>query len=68
MVSNSQSAETNPEAGPVAQSQAASSKSRSRLKWVLYGTVAVAVVLALRYFHVQDLLKEALDWIGRLGP
>jgi uncharacterized membrane protein YdjX (TVP38/TMEM64 family) len=22
----------------------------------------------VRYFHVQGLLKEALDWIGKLGP
>jgi uncharacterized membrane protein YdjX (TVP38/TMEM64 family) len=28
----------------------------------------VAIVLALKYFHVQDLLKQALDWIGKLGP
>ena len=25
-------------------------------------------MLAVKYFHVQDLLKEALDWIGKLGP
>jgi uncharacterized membrane protein YdjX (TVP38/TMEM64 family) len=67
MIYNSQSAETNPEAGPVEQPQPAPSKSRSRLTWVVYGTVAVSLVLALRYFHVQDLLKEALDWIGKLG-
>ncbi|HWV99416.1 MAG TPA: FAD-containing oxidoreductase [Candidatus Acidoferrum sp.] len=40
----------------------------SRWKWVLYATAAVALVLALKYFHVQDLLKAALDWIGKLGP
>ena len=28
----------------------------------------VAIVLALKYLHVQDLLKAALDWIGKLGP
>ena len=27
-----------------------------------------AIVLALKYLHVQDVLKEALDWIGKLGP
>ena len=26
------------------------------------------IVLAVKYFHVQDLLKAALDWIGKLGP
>ncbi len=30
--------------------------------------VAIVIVLALKYFHVQDLLKSALDWIGKLGP
>src|SRR5712691_2480600 len=69
MLSNaSHSAESQPETGPIAPSPAASSKTRSRLRWVLYTTAAVAVVLAVRYLHIQDLLKEALDWIGKLGP
>jgi pyruvate/2-oxoglutarate dehydrogenase complex dihydrolipoamide dehydrogenase (E3) component/uncharacterized membrane protein YdjX (TVP38/TMEM64 family) len=25
-------------------------------------------LLALKYLHIQDLLKAALDWIGKLGP
>ena len=60
--------QTQPETGAVARSQATSSNIRSRWRWVLYSTVAVALVLAVKYFHVQDLLKEALDWIGKLGP
>ena len=60
--------QTQPETSPVARSQAASSNIRSRLRWVLYATAAVAIVLAVKYLPVQDLLKEALDWIGRLGP
>jgi len=28
----------------------------------------VGLVLAVKFFHVQDLLKAALDWIGKLGP
>jgi len=65
---DSYSTETQPETGPVAESQAASSKIRSRLRWVLYAIAAIAVLVAAKYFHVQDLLKEALDWIGKLGP
>ena len=61
------SAEAQPETGPVAE-QSAASKIRSRWRWVLYTAVAVAIVLAVKYFHVQHLLKEALDWIGKLGP
>ncbi len=62
------SLQTKPETGAVTRSQATTSNIRTRLRWVLYTTVAVAVVLAVRYFHVQDWLKEALDWIGKLGP
>src|SRR6266566_5169264 len=69
MLSNaSHSTQTQPETGPVAESHAASSKIRSRLRWVLYAIAAIAVLVAAKYFHVQDLLKEALDWIGKLGP
>jgi uncharacterized membrane protein YdjX (TVP38/TMEM64 family) len=64
----SPSAQTQPETRPVAQSQAASSKIRSRLRWVLYATAAIAVLVAAKYFHVQDLLKSTLDWISKLGP
>lgn len=44
------------------------SKTSSRSKWVLYLVAAVALVLILKYIHVQDVLKAALDWIGKLGP
>ena len=65
---DSLSAQTRPESSAVAQPQETSSRLNSRWKWVLYGVAAVLIVLALKYFHVQDLLKSALDWIGKLGP
>jgi uncharacterized membrane protein YdjX (TVP38/TMEM64 family) len=37
-------------------------------KWLLYFVVGIAIVVAARYLHVQDVLKQALDWVGRLGP
>jgi len=37
-------------------------------KWLAYAAVAVVVVLAVRWFNVQDLLRQALDGVGRLGP
>jgi uncharacterized membrane protein YdjX (TVP38/TMEM64 family) len=46
---------------------AASSKSSGRWRWLLYASAAAAIVLALKYFHVQDLLREAVDQIGKLG-
>lgn len=46
-------------------------KSGFRWKWLLYGGVAVvliaAVVVAFRYFNGQELLKQAIDWVGQLG-
>ena len=60
--------QTQPQTGALARSQPAASNISSRWKWVLYATAAVAIVLAAKYFHVQDLLKEALDGIGKLGP
>jgi pyruvate/2-oxoglutarate dehydrogenase complex dihydrolipoamide dehydrogenase (E3) component/uncharacterized membrane protein YdjX (TVP38/TMEM64 family) len=60
--------QTQPQTGAIARSQPASSNTSSRWKWGLYAAAAVVIVLAAKYFHVQDLLKEALDWIGKLGP
>ena len=56
------------QAGPIPQPERPAAKASSRWKWVIYGVAAVAVVLAFKYLHVQDLLKAALDWIGKLGP
>src|SRR5215510_3384490 len=52
----------------IAHMENASSHAGSRWKWVLYVVAAVALVFAVKYFHVQDLLQAALDWIGKLGP
>jgi uncharacterized membrane protein YdjX (TVP38/TMEM64 family) len=38
-----------------------------RWKWLLYAVVAAALLVATRYFNVQDLLKQALAWVGGLG-
>ncbi len=39
-----------------------------RWKWLVYVGIVVALLAAAKYFHVQDLLKQALDWVGQLGP
>src|SRR6266513_4809070 len=65
---SSHTEQTQPESGAVAQPQETSSSVSSKWKWILYVAAGIAVVLALKYFHVQDLLKAALDWIGKLGP
>ena len=56
------------ETGAIMRPEAADSSLGARWKWVLYLVAGVAVVLAVKYLHVQDLLKEALEWIDRLGP
>jgi len=61
------SVNTDPESGAVERSPDASSNISSLWRWVLYAIVAIAVVVGAKHFHVQDLLKEALDWIGKLG-
>jgi uncharacterized membrane protein YdjX (TVP38/TMEM64 family) len=60
--------QTQSESGAVARSQTAASNISSHWRWVLYATAAVALLAAAKYFHVQDALKAALDWIGKLGP
>src|SRR5213594_1075947 len=64
----SHSIQTEPESGAVAQPQETSSSVSSRWKWVLYVAAGIGIVLVAKYLHVQDLLKAALDWIGKLGP
>ncbi len=39
-----------------------------RWKWLVYVGIVVALLAAARYLHVQDLLKQALHWVGQLGP
>jgi len=51
----------------IAQMETASSNVGSRWKWVLYVVAAAAIVAAAKLLHFQDLLKAALDWIGKLG-
>lgn len=43
-------------------------KSSFRWKWLLYLAVAVTLFVAAKEFHVQDRLKQALDWVGQLSP
>jgi uncharacterized membrane protein YdjX (TVP38/TMEM64 family) len=52
----------------IAQTETTSSNAGSRWKWVLYLVAAAALVVAAKHFHIQDWLKAALDWIGKLGP
>ena len=52
----------------MSDSKTATDPSGFRWKWLLYVGAAVALIAAAKYFHMQDLLKQALDWVGQLGP
>jgi uncharacterized membrane protein YdjX (TVP38/TMEM64 family) len=42
-------------------------KNRFSWTWVLYLLVALGLFAAIRFLHIQELLKTALDWLGNLG-
>lgn len=50
------------------QRKSSAAKSGFSWKWLLYPAVAVILFVAAKEFHVQDRLKQALDWVGQLGP
>ena len=52
----------------MSDSKTATNPAGIRWKWMLYVGAAIALIAAAKYFHVQDLLKRALDWVGQLGP
>ena len=52
----------------MAQLPAGSSRVGFRWKWVFYAAAFVGIVVAAKLFHIQDLLKANLDWVGKLGP
>jgi uncharacterized membrane protein YdjX (TVP38/TMEM64 family) len=62
----SQPTETPSEGGTAAHSPRG--KAGVKWRWALYAVAIVLIVFALKYLHIQDLLKAALDWIGKLGP
>ena len=69
LVKDSHSVQAQNEPGAVARTQeSTASRTSSRWRWVLYACAGLVIVLAVKYFHVQALLKAALDWIGKLGP
>jgi uncharacterized membrane protein YdjX (TVP38/TMEM64 family) len=61
----------NTTSGPQPQAEAPlppAAKAGYRGRWLLYLGLVVVVIAAMRYYHLDILLKQALDWIGRLGP
>ena len=52
----------------VSKPDAVPSKRGFPWKWLFYLGAVMAIVAIAKYFHVQDLLKQALDWVGKFGP
>lgn len=52
----------------MASPKRSAAKSGFSWKWLLYAAVAIILVVAAKEFQVQDRLKQALDWVGQLGP
>ena len=52
----------------MSDSKTATNQSGFRWKWLFYLGAAIALIAAAKYWHVQELLKQALDWVGQLGP
>lgn len=52
---------------PKLQRKPSAAKPGFRWKWLLYLLIAAAAIGAASYFHVQDLLKQGLDWVAQLG-
>lgn len=45
-----------------------SSKFGFRWKWLFYLAIAIGLIVVARFFHLQSLLKQAVDWAGQFGP
>jgi uncharacterized membrane protein YdjX (TVP38/TMEM64 family) len=43
-------------------------KPRFRWNWILAAMLIIGLVAAARFLPVQNLVEQALDWIGALGP
>lgn len=48
--------------------RSSAAKSEFSWKWLLYPAAAIILFVAAKEFHVQDRLKQALDWVEQLGP
>lgn len=47
--------------------QTPTNRSQARWKWLFYAVLVATLLIAGRYFHVQDQLREVLDWMGGFG-
>ncbi len=43
-------------------------RARAQRKWLAYAVAGLLVLLALKFIPVQEILQQALGWIGKMGP
>lgn len=53
---------------PTVRMKKPAAKSGSSWKWLLYPAIAIVLFVGFKELHLQDRLKQGLDWIAQLGP
>lgn len=50
------------------QPKKSATKSGFHWKWLVYPAIAIVLFVVAKELHLQDRLKQGLDWVGQLGP
>lgn len=53
---------------PVTRPKKSTAKSGFSWKWLLYPAIAIVLFVGFKELHLQDRLKQGLDWIAQVGP
>jgi uncharacterized membrane protein YdjX (TVP38/TMEM64 family) len=53
---------------PVTSPKKSAAKSGFKWNWLLYPAIAIVLFVGFKELHLQDRLKQGLDWVGQLGP
>lgn len=59
---------SNAEKGPPVREDKPAAKTAFTWKWLVYPAIAVGLIVVARELHLQDRLRQGLDWIAQLGP
>ncbi|MBA4147669.1 MAG: TVP38/TMEM64 family protein [Verrucomicrobia bacterium] len=50
------------------EEESTSEKRHFQWKWLIYLGAAIALIVAARFFGLQEWLKQVVEWVGGLGP
>lgn len=59
---------SNAEKGPPVRENRPAAKTGFSWKWLFYLAIVSGLLFGARELHLQDRLKQGLDWIAQLGP